>query len=65
MNANYLLYLEIKISFDNWRRFCRPSVIYVPVKYPQGGHLITRMNPSVGHLNGILAQVGGNLNNNF
>ena len=23
------------------------------------------MNPSVGHLKGILAQVGGNLNNNF
>ena len=27
----------IKILFDNWRRFCRPSVIYVPVKCPQGG----------------------------
>ena len=23
------------------------------------------MDPSVGHLNGILAQVGGSLNNNF
>ena len=23
------------------------------------------MGPSVGHLNGILARVGGNLNNNF
>ena len=23
------------------------------------------MDPYVGHLNGILAQVGGNLNNNF
>ena len=23
------------------------------------------MDPSVGHLNGILARVGGNLNNNF
>ena len=27
----------IKILFDNWRRFCRPSVIYVPVRCPQGG----------------------------
>ena len=27
----------IKILFDNWRRFCRPSVIYVPVKCPRGG----------------------------
>ena len=32
---------------------------------PGWGHLITWMDPSVGHLNGILAQVGGNLNNNF
>ena len=29
------------------------------------GHLITWMDPSVGHLNGILARVGENLNNNF
>ena len=29
------------------------------------GHLITWMDPSVGHLNGVLARVGGNLNNNF
>ena len=29
------------------------------------GHLITQMDPSVGHLNGILARVGGNLKNNF
>ena len=29
------------------------------------GHLITWMDPSVGHLNGILARVGGNLNDNF
>ena len=28
-------------------------------------HLITWMDPSVVHLNGILARVGGNLNNNF
>ena len=32
---------------------------------PGWGHLITWMDPSVGHLNGILAWVGGNLNNNF
>ena len=32
---------------------------------PQWGHLMTWMDPSVGHLNGIFAQVGGNLNNNF
>ena len=29
------------------------------------GHLITWMDPSVEHLNGIFARVGGNLNNNF
>ena len=28
-------------------------------------YLITWMDPSVGHLNGILVRVGGNLNNNF
>ena len=32
---------------------------------PRWGHLINWMDPSVGHLNGILARVGGNLNNNF
>ena len=32
---------------------------------PGWGHLITWTDPSVGHLNGILAWVGGNLNNNF
>ena len=32
---------------------------------PGWGHLITWMEPSVGHLNGSLAQVGGDLNNNF
>ena len=32
---------------------------------PGWGHLITLIDPSVGHLNGILAWVGGNLNNNF
>ena len=32
---------------------------------PGWGHLITWMDPSVRHVNGILAQVGGSLNNNF
>ena len=32
---------------------------------PGWGHLITGLEPSVGHLNGILALVGGNLNNSF
>ena len=32
---------------------------------PGWGHLITWMNPSVGHLNSILARVGGNLKDNF
>ena len=32
---------------------------------PGWGHLITWMDPSVGHLNGILSRVGGNLNKNF
>ena len=27
----------INILCDNWGRFCHPSVIYVPVKCPQGG----------------------------
>ena len=32
---------------------------------PGWGHLITWTDPSVGHLNSILARVAGNLNNNF
>ena len=32
---------------------------------PGWGHLTTWMDPSVGHLNGILARLGRNLNNNF
>ena len=32
---------------------------------PGWRHLITLLDPSVGHLNGILVRVGGNLNNNF
>ena len=37
----------------------------VPGVSPGSGHLITWMDTSVGHLNGILARVGGNLNDNF
>ena len=33
--------------------------------FPGWGHLITLMNHSVGHLNGILARIGGNLKDNF
>ena len=33
--------------------------------FPGWGHSMTLMDPSVGNLNGILAWVGGNLNNNF
>ena len=32
---------------------------------PGWGHLITRIDPSVGHLNSILARGDGNLNINF
>ena len=49
--SQFLLYTEcglfaasIKILFDNWRRFCCPSVIYVPVKCPGVG--------AFDHLNG-------------
>ena len=56
----------IKILFDNRRRFRRSSVIFFACEMSPGwGHLITWMDPSVGHLNGILPRVGGNLNNNF
>ena len=32
-------YANSVILFDNWRRFCGPSVIYVPVKCSPGGGL--------------------------
>ena len=35
--ANSVFVIFIKILFDNWRRFRRPSVIFVPVKCPRGG----------------------------
>ena len=56
----------IKILFDNWRHsfpsFCHSCACEMS---PGWGHFITWMDPSVGHLNGILARVGGNLNNYF
>ena len=61
-----LFALFIKILFDNWRRFCCLSVVYVPVKCPRGGGIWSAVWTLVrGIVNGILAQVGGNLNNNF
>ena len=55
----------IKILFDNkmfLTSFCHLCACEMSVGW---GHLITWMDPSVGHLNGILAPVGWNLNNNF
>ena len=55
-----------KGSFDNWRRFCRPFAIYVPVKCPQGGGIWSPERTLVwGIWMGTLAWVGGDLNNNF
>ena len=49
-----------EISFENWRRFCRPSVIDAACEMSPGwGHLITWMDPSVGHLYGIWPRLGG------
>ena len=57
----------LKILFENCRRFCRPSVIHMPVKCPWGGGVWSPEWTLVclGHLNGILAWVGGNLKDNF
>ena len=35
----------VKILFDNWRRFYRPSVVYAPVKCPRGGGIWTAFWP--------------------
>ena len=52
--------------FDNWRRFCRPSVIFVPLKCPRGGGIWSPEWTLVwGIWTAFLARVGGNLNNNF
>ena len=56
----------IKILFDNWRRFRRPSVIFVPVKCPRGGAIWSPEWTLVwGIWTAFWARVGGNLNNNF
>ena len=62
--SQFLLYLK---------RFCSTtegvSTVFLSFlclwNVPGWGHLITWMDSSVGHLNGILARVVGNLNNNF
>ena len=50
---------QLKVFPPSFCHFCACEMS------PGWGHLITWMDPSVGHLNGILARVGGNLNNNF
>ena len=50
---------QLKVLPPSFCHFCACEMS------PGSGHLITWMDPSVGHLNGILARVGGNLNNNF
>ena len=50
---------QLKAFFPSFRHSCACAVS------PGWGHLITRMDPSVGHLNSILARVGGNLNDNI
>ena len=51
--------LQLKAFPPSFCHFCACEMS------PGWGHLITWMDPGVGHLNGILARVGGNLNNNF
>ena len=66
-------YIECKLFAYLYKDFVRQLKAFLPSFYhlcacemsPGWGHLITWMDPSVGHLNGILAQVGGSLNNNF
>ena len=59
----------IKILFHNRRPLEDVSAVLLSFmclwNVPGVGALITWMDPSVGHLNGILARVAGNLNNNF
>ena len=50
---------QLKAFLPSFCHFCACEMS------PGWGHLITRMDPSVGHLSDILARVGGNLNNNF
>ena len=50
---------QLKVFPPSFCHFCACEMS------PGWGHLITWMDPSVGHLNGILARVGGILNTNF
>ena len=61
--AGYCIYKyfvrQLKACFPSFCHSCACEMS------PEWGHLITWMDPSVGHLNGILAWIGENLNNNF
>ena len=50
---------QLKVFPPSFCHFCACEMS------PGWGHLIIWMDPSVGHLNGSLARVGGNLNNHF
>ena len=50
---------QLKAFLPSFRHLCACEMS------PEWGHLITWTDPSVGHLNGILARAGGNLNSNF
>ena len=50
---------QLKVFPPSFCHFCACKMS------PGWGHLITWMDPSVRHLNGILARVGGNLNKKF
>ena len=70
--SQFLLYW-IEIICRIYKDFARQQKAFLPSfchlcaceMSPGWGHLMTRMDPSVGHLNGILARVGENLNSNF
>ena len=59
-------YIECKLFAYLYKDFVRQLKAFLPSFYhlcayemsPGWGHLITRMDPSAGHLNGILARVG-------
>ena len=58
--SQFLLYW-MKIICCIYKDFVRQLKAFLP----SFCHLCAWMDPSVGHFNGILARVGGNLNNNF
>ena len=66
-------YIECKLFAYLYKDFFRQLKAFLPSfchlcaceMSPGWGHLITWMDPSVGHLNGILARVGESFNNNF